>query len=245
MTVALKGTEGVSFSDVTTQATAALVSQADIAAMKARLAAYDERYKTRWNTRRVTNPVSFGFSNDGLTATRLTNLESSYRSAISTPSGYAEKIYCEVTVSIVAPARNDYTVIGIGKPWGIGPDTYIGSNTWGGGVFGHGMWYYNASNSGGYTQFNDGQTVGIAYDANVGNMFFRNVTTNGVWNLNASADPAASPAVGGLSGIYSARSPCCVYFTSYYSGASCVLNCDGPFLGVVPAGYRRWTGKPI
>jgi hypothetical protein len=243
MSVIVRGTEGITFPDSSVQSSAPQAVASDFAALQARLAAYDEMYKTRWDTRRVDSPACFAFSNNDLTATRTTIADSSYHSAISYPCGNAEKIYCEATI-FIGNALAANLGIGVGKPWGTGPNNYAGVNTWTCGVFGSGNFYYNANPSAGYTTFGNGDTVALAIDAVAGVFWMRNVSTNSLWNNNAAADPSASPQVGGLTGYYNpCRMPCCIYFFSYTNGASCTLNCDGPFRGLVPAGYRRWRGR--
>jgi hypothetical protein len=243
MTLAIRGTDGVSYPDTTFQTSAPAVTQADMAALQARLAAYDEMYKTRWDTKRV-YPGYMAFSNNGLTATRV-GPDNNYAHAFSTPCGFFNRIYAEMTVFMpgIGPGN---IVVGVGMPWGValaGAAQYPGSNTWAVGWFDHNVYYYDGSYSTSYLTYTTGETVGIAIDTMSGSWWVRNVSRNTLWNGSTTDNPSnfvRGPTYRQYPGLVI---PTSLIFSAYRIGASCVINADGPFKGPVPAGYRCWRGK--
>jgi hypothetical protein len=240
MSVIVRGTEGISFPDSVLQPVAAAVTVADLAALQARLNAYDEAHKTRFDTRRIT-PGQWVFSNNDLTATRIGS--DGWQTACSYPSGFYDRIYAEVKLDNLV--NQGWTMLGFGTPWGVALAAYAGNNVWGVSYMPNGTWYYNGSATGGLPTIDSGETMAMAIDGSVGAWWFRNVSRNSYWE-HPSYDPAL-PGQPPHYGYPGARSPCCIIVANYNGagGTSFTINTDGPFLGQVPTGYRRWRGRAI
>jgi hypothetical protein len=246
MSLILRGTEGLNFPDLSPQPSAPQVTPADLAALQARLNAMDEMYKTRWDRHRFNAVGEIIFSNNDLTVT-TNGPANAYRPVASYPCGFFDKVYFEATITFPFTGTPGWVGTGIGQPYGVSLTSYPGETVWGNTIFGNGEHYTNGNSSGVgvYPTIASGHTIGWAIDTAHGEWWYRNVSTNSVWNYvtNPPQDPTTPPSA--IQSQACCRSPTCIWFLSYQPGASCTLNCDGPFLGQAPNGFRRWRGTPI
>lgn len=210
-----------------------------------RLDAYDAMHVTRFDTIRVGLAGMFTFSENDLRVTKATN-EGAWNAVLSQPSTTEwDLLYFEATPMVGSGGQGP--MIGVAsRAFGTGGN-YPGANTVSSGFVGNGNCYYNASAGGGYPTYTTNDTLAFAVRITDGYLWMRNVTTNSLWNNIAGTDPAGSPpnnpAFGGGMSFISGGSALAVCIGLFSVTHSVRLNFDGPFLGTVPTGYRRWRGR--
>jgi hypothetical protein len=203
----------------------------------------DPATKTTVNPRRLA-PGAFTLSNGNLTITKTFN-NAAYYSAATHAEGRPGLKYFEIQ-SFGTPTAN---FIGAGYAhavWESG-NQYPGNGSSGMG-FQSGYWYANAAGTAGFPTWVAGDWLGVCFDTELGGAGIRNITTNGTWNNVAGAtDPGLPyPAPGMLYTFNFMQNsrlvvvPCIYTFNSGWN-----LNFDGPFIGPVPTGAKRWgSGGP-
>jgi hypothetical protein len=215
----------------------------------ARLDAYDALYVTKLDKQRVLADV-FTFSENDLRATKATATVAYYTVFSQPATSDWDMLYFEATLVVAGSTRGNGPIIGIAnKGQGPGATNYPGSNNYSLGFNQNGTFYYDGSSSGAYPVSDAGDTLALAVRLTEGTVWMRNVTTNSYWMNSATADPAAIAPGGGLTNYPFIRGEqwnggqlyACAGF--YEQGNSVRFNFDGPFLGTVPAGYRRWRGR--
>jgi len=201
----------------------------------------DPQTKTTINPRRLA-PGAFALSNGNLTITKIFN-NTAFYSACSHAEGRPGLKYFEVQNFGAAVASN---IIGAGYAHAT---FETGSNYPGNGSasmgFGNGYWYTNASGTGGFPTWVVNDWLGLCFDTELGGAGIRNITQNGTWNNVAGAtDPGTGPGLlytfAQLTQLRLVVVPCLYHFNSGWN-----LNFDGPFIGPVPTGAKRWGSGGI
>jgi Repeat of unknown function (DUF5907) len=216
----------------------------------ARLDAYDALRVTKLDRQGVTAGAVTWSEND-LRATQA--IANTWHTVFSQPScDDWDNLYFELTIMslgangpLVGLASKN-----VGRPWNNNPGSAAGGTFSIGWQF-DGKYWYNGSVSGVIVPtFSTGDTLAIAIRKPEGMIFFRNVTTNSLWNSSGACNPAGEPpttggsVASGFSFLWNAG-PISAIAGLFEATNSVRFNFDGSFLGTVPAGYRRWRGKAI
>lgn len=210
----------------------------------ARLDAYDEVFSTKLDTRWCRAGTDWSFTENNLRVTKIGGGGAYIPVFSELATLMFPCLYFEATIM----QRGSGPMIGLAnRNHSPAVGQYPGIGAYSGGWHWNGTWYNGGSTSAAvYPTFNTGDTIAIAVHQSIGNLWIRNVTTNTPWNNNAAgaADPSAAPPTGFVAGawVYN-MGPIAVLCTPYDVGESIRFNFDGPFLGTVPTGYRRWKGR--
>ena len=207
---------------------------------------YDELFSTKFDKRWTANGANMSFSENDLRVTKIAG------------GGAYQPVFSEMATLMFPCLYFEATIMQAGggpfvalcnRNHGAAIGNYPGIGAYSGGWHRNGTWYNGGSTSAAvYPTFTTGDTVAVCVHQGLGNLWIRNVTTNTPWNNNApgTADPSASPGAGAVVGAWVYNlGPIAVLICPYDVNESIRLNFDGPFLGTVPVGYRRWKGKAI
>lgn len=206
------------------------------------VALLDPASMTIINPRRV-NP-NLTASNGGLTLMKTTN-EANFRCAVSTAEGRSGLKYFELQA--LGSAVSNMIGAGYAFPTWETASNYPGNNAQAMSFQSNGFWYANAAGTGGFPTWVAGDWLGVCLDTDQGGAGIRNITQNGNWNNVVGGNPGLPYPAAGLLYTFASLTqiklvviPCLYTFNSGWN-----LNFDGPFIGPVPTGAKRWgSGGP-
>jgi hypothetical protein len=240
---------GITFPNASLQSLAAM-RLGDAASFTAGITAYDESLITKFNKTRVYDSAEHQFSGNDQTVTRLAASTGVWRSVLTTPIGIHDKVYFEFTHSFSAGGQHNF-FMGLGNFFSTTlVYSYAGSDGQGSTIgwqslpYGAYAYYGGSGSLYGNAVWLPGQVIAFALDAAQGYYYHRNVTAGQGWQpsgVNVFNQP-----VPGYGNVGCIRAPVvCVVVSTVHTGTQVTINFDGPFVGPVPPGYRRWNGTLI